>query len=99
HKRFSRENRLWLVVSIRTILFTINDSVSKKELYVLQQQAITDFLTTNDVAKFMVAKWFNRSEEGGFNMNLISERGHYNATDLDVKIARNSERGTALIAD
>ncbi|MCB0388251.1 MAG: hypothetical protein KDD23_06015 [Winogradskyella sp.] len=83
----------------RTIPKTINDSVSKKELYVLQQQAITDFLTTNDVAKFMVAKWFNRSKEGGFNMNLISERGHYNATDLDVKIARNSERGTALIAD
>lgn len=83
----------------RTIPKTINDSVSKKELYVLQQQAITDFLTTNDVAKFMVSKWFNRSEEGGFNMNLISERGHYNATDLDVKIARNSERGTALIAD
>ncbi|PWI30167.1 hypothetical protein DI383_06800 [Flavobacteriaceae bacterium LYZ1037] len=83
----------------RTIPQTINDSVSKKELDVLQQRAITDFLTTNDVAKFMVAKWFNRSEEGGFNMNLISERGYYNATDLDVKIARNSERGTALIAD
>src|SRR5690606_27540234 len=82
----------------RTIPKTINDSVSKKELYVLQQQAITDFLTTNDVAKFMVAKWFNRSEEGGFNMNLISERGHYNATDIDVKIARNSELGTVISA-
>lgn len=83
----------------RTIPITVNDSVSKKELHVLQQQGITDFLNTNDIAKSMVEKWFNRSENGGFNMDVISERGHYNATDLDVKIARNSERGTALIAD
>lgn len=61
--------------------------------------AILNFLNTNNVGKTMVAKWFNRSESGGFDMNLIAQRGYYNATDLDVKIAQNTERGTALLAD
>ncbi|MFV9551640.1 hypothetical protein [Algibacter sp. PT7-4] len=61
--------------------------------------AILNYLNTNGIAKEMVAKWFNRSETGGFNMDLIAERGYYNASDLDVKIANSSERGSALLAD
>lgn len=87
------------IIEQRTIPIVMNDTVSKKELYALQLEGISDFLTTNDIAKYMIAKWFNRSESGGFNMDLISERGNYNATDLDVKIAQSSERGTALLAD
>ncbi|MFD2550649.1 hypothetical protein ACFSQP_02350 [Bizionia sediminis] len=87
------------IVDQRTIPIVLNDTVSKKELQQLQHDNITNFLTTNDIAKMMIAKWFNRSETGGFNMDLISERGNYNATELDVKLARNSERGTALLAD
>ncbi|WP_417199393.1 hypothetical protein [Bizionia sp.] len=83
----------------RTIPKIVNGSVSKKELHDLQLQGITDFLNSNDIAKSMIAKWFNRSERGGFNMELISERGYYNASDLDVKIANQTERGNALIAD
>ncbi|GAA4938495.1 hypothetical protein GCM10023314_08880 [Algibacter agarivorans] len=60
---------------------------------------INDFLSTNNIAKELVSKWFNRSEKGGFNMDLISERGSYNATDLDVSIALNNERGFALLTD
>ncbi|WP_417290084.1 hypothetical protein [Corallibacter sp.] len=83
----------------RTILKIEKDSLSRKEFKEQIQTAITDSLNTNYVAKLIISKWFNRSEKGGFNMNLISERGNYNATDLDVHIARNSERGTALLAD
>lgn len=83
----------------RTIPIAEDASASKKQLFALQLQGITDYLDTNSIAKLMISKWFNRSENGGFNMDLISERGHYNASDLDVKIARNTERGTALIAD
>lgn len=64
-----------------------------------QHLAILNYLNSKNIAKDLVSKWFNRSEKGGFNMNLIAERGFYNATDLDVKIANNSERGTALLAD
>ncbi|WP_303316916.1 hypothetical protein Q4Q34_08925 [Flavivirga abyssicola] len=72
---------------------------SNKEEKEFQHLAALNYLNTNNIAKTMVAKWFNRSESGGFNMDLIAERGYYNASDLDVKIANNSERGSALLAD
>lgn len=64
-----------------------------------QHLAILNYLNSKNIAKTMVAMWFNRSKLGGFNMDLIAERGFYNASDLDVKIANNSERGSALLAD
>ena len=74
-------------------------SDQKKEQKAKKLTAITNYLNNQSIAKAMVAKWFNRSEKGGFNMNLISERGAYNASDLDIKIAKNTERGQALLAD
>src|SRR5690606_39489933 len=41
----------------------------------------------------------NRSENGGFNMDLIAARGSYSASDIDIKIAKQSERGLAMVAD
>ncbi|MEW4923357.1 hypothetical protein [Algibacter sp. 2305UL17-15] len=70
-----------------------------KEEKEFQHLAVLNYLNQNNSAKSMVAKWFNRSESGGFNMDLIAERGFYNATDLDVKIANNTERGSAMLAD
>ncbi|WP_425075874.1 hypothetical protein [Psychroserpens sp. S379A] len=87
------------IVSERSIPKLFNDTLSKADLKEAQKVAITEYLSTHDIAKSMVAKWFNRSEQGGFNMDLISERGFYNASDLDVKLAKNSERGTAMLAD
>ena len=50
-------------------------------------------------ARDIVAKWFNRSSKGGFNMNLITERGFYDASALDVVKAQASKRGLDLLAD
>lgn len=60
---------------------------------------IDQYIKDEGVAKKLVARWFNRSAEGGFDMNLIAERGSYNASDLDLKIAQSSKRGLALLAD
>lgn len=87
------------LLSERTIPKITDETKTKSELNDLQKAAINNYFTENQIAKLMVAKWFNRSESGGFNMELISERGNYNATDLDVKIAKNSERGNALLSD
>ncbi|MFK7782609.1 hypothetical protein [Psychroserpens sp.] len=87
------------IVKERSIPKLFNDSLSKADLKEAQKVAISEYLSTHDIAKSMISKWFNRSEQGGFNMDLISERGFYNATDLDVKLAKNSERGTAMLAD
>ncbi|QEC71219.1 hypothetical protein FSB73_05530 [Arachidicoccus ginsenosidivorans] len=57
------------------------------------------YLNDSNFAKKIVAKWFNRSAKGGFNMNLVADRGAYNASDIDVKVAKKSERGLALVRD
>lgn len=64
-----------------------------------QLQNITEHLNKNDVAKHMVARWFNRGTDGGFNMDLVARRGEYNASDLDIKIALQTVRGKALLKD
>lgn len=61
---------------------------------------IKDFCQQVNLGQKMVAKWFNRDKStGSFNMELIKERGLYNATQTQQNIARASMRGLALLAD
>ena len=60
---------------------------------------ISQFFESNKVANKMMAKWFNRSLEGGFNMSLIGERGVYDASAQDAAAANSTERGEAMLAD
>ena len=60
---------------------------------------ITAFLESNNVARDIVAKWFNRSAKGGFNMDLIKQRGSYDASVLDITKAKASKRGLDMLAD
>ena len=81
--------------NIGAYLIPANGSGGEKD----QTQLIEDYLNNTGVAKNMVAKWFNRDEKGRFNMNLIAERGQYNASEIDLKIAQSSIRGKALLSD
>ena len=60
---------------------------------------INTYLTQNNIAKQLVAKWFNRGENGAFNMDLIAARGEYDATAIDKVVAGSLERGDAILAD
>ena len=61
---------------------------------------VTNWLKSNGVARRMVAKWFDRNKDNGsFDMNLIAQRGLYDASAIDVAIARRSVRGINLLAD
>lgn len=60
---------------------------------------IDKYFADKKVANLMVAKWFNRQEDGTFDMSLIGERGSYNASEMEAKIASNSARGLASLAD
>lgn len=60
---------------------------------------ISNYLNNNFVAKDLVAKWFNRKNNGAFNMDLIASRGEYDASTYDKLIAASSQRGDALLAD
>ena len=53
----------------------------------------------NDMAKKLVATWFNREDMGRFNMDLVAQRGMYNASSIDLNIAQGSSRGLAILAD
>jgi hypothetical protein len=74
------------------------------ELVDLMPQEVKDQIKqaekeTNDIARELVAKWFDRSPKGGFNMNLIKSRGNYDATVLDIAKARVSKRGLTMLGD
>ena len=60
---------------------------------------ITAFLDGNQVARRLVAKWFNRDSNGVFNVDLVADRGNYNATEMDVAEARMTKRGLAMLSD
>lgn len=60
---------------------------------------ISKYIKKEKIANALVAKWFNRQEDGTFDMNLIGERGFYNASDLQANIAKASVKGTSSLAD
>ncbi len=60
---------------------------------------IEKYLKQQKVANQLVAKWFNRQPDGSFDMSLISERGSYNASQLEANVAKGSARGVTSLAD
>lgn len=62
--------------------------------------AITRFVNQNQIGSRLIAKWFDRDIlTGECSMNLIKERGIYNASELDKELAKRSTRGIAMLED
>lgn len=65
-----------------------------------ENETLSEFLQNNQVASRMVARWFNRDAyTGTCNMDLVKERGLYNATEFDKQLAARSARGVAMLQD
>jgi hypothetical protein len=62
-------------------------------------RSVIEPILRGDISRQIVAKWFNRDANGGFSMDLISERGLYNASDADVIKAKASQRKMELLKD
>ncbi|MBL4670300.1 MAG: hypothetical protein JKY30_13705, partial [Flavobacteriales bacterium] len=60
---------------------------------------IGKYFKENKVANQIVAKWFSRGDDGTFKMDLIGERGMYDASAQDAATANSTERGAAMLAD
>lgn len=58
---------------------------------------IRKFFNDKKVANKIVAKWFNRQEDGSFNIDLIAERGLFDASFLDTRTAMASSEGISLL--
>lgn len=67
------------------------------------QNEMNDFdllLQKQFVASRMLAKWFNRNKSNGIcDMQLITERGYSNSSELEKKLANLSVRKEALLYD
>lgn len=65
-----------------------------------ENPAITEFLQNNKVASRLIGRWFNRDVfTGQCDMELVKERGLYNATEFDKQLAARSARGVAMLQD
>lgn len=84
-----------LSVKVVDINTKLKNASSNKE-----NEAITTFLNDNQIASRMVAKWFNRDKyTGACDMELVKERGLYNANEFDKQIAARSARGISMLQD
>ena len=61
---------------------------------------IEQFITDNDIPRQMIAKWFNRNpQNGAFNLDLMIERGLYDAQQVDIEAAKASSRNIQSLGD
>lgn len=87
-------------LKIKVIPSPILRTLTKEEVEGAYKDAITNILVKNKIGGRLVEKWFNRDKATGtFDMNLVMERGFYDASILDVKEAKVTARGNALLAD
>ena len=73
--------------------------VDKYNDHNVQSRFANNTLPQKKVVNEVVAKWFNRKADGSFDMELIKERGVYNATDADVIQSQGSKRGKGALED
>jgi len=72
----------------------------KAEKGLPQKENTKSFENANAIGRRLVAKWFNYDEQTGtFDMELIFERGLYDASFSDIKTAQADVRGYAKLRD
>ena len=73
---------------------------STGDISLITKSNVLTFVERNDVGKQLVSHWFNRNDHTGyFNVDLVLERGNYNANDVDVQYAIRTLRGLSLLED
>jgi len=60
---------------------------------------ILDYINRSDLSRQVVAKWFERKPDGTLTMDLIGQRGLYNATNNDYITAAASQRQFGSLKD
>ena len=83
-----------------------NHDLSVKVIYTSEKkldknhEEIDEFIRNNGIASRMVGRWFNRDYMTGVcDVELVKERGLYNASELDKALASKTQRGNALLED
>lgn len=87
------------IKSFESSAVKVKRGAKNEEKDAINVKDIEAFFQENNIAKELVAKWFNRDAEGNFNVDLIAERGFYDASQLAIKKAENTTRGIDQLAD
>lgn len=72
-----------------------NHNIGIRTFTMNKKQSLDKILNESYIPRIFVAKWFNYDSIAGFNMDLVFERGQYDATFYDVNLAEKTSRGTA----
>lgn len=98
--KFSDMRRL---VSISSAADYKAESAEDTERFVTTPQKLIKVAKEWRLANYMVGKWFNPTanmvDGSYFNMDLIQERGAYNASELEKLRANEAVRGMAILKD
>ena len=82
---------------------TKTDSELRKEKEQENVVKLYKYIKTQHIPGLLVAKWFNMSDEkkdgSYFNMDLILDRGAYNATELEKMRSDEALRGRSIVED
>lgn len=65
----------------------------------LDEKQIPKWLNDNKIGQKILAAWFNRQADGSFNVDVLKERGLFNANDNDFMVASASKRGESSLMD
>jgi len=60
-------------------------------------QNIINDLQKEKIPNVIIANWFNRKSDGSFDMNLVLQRGQYDANDAAILTALSMHRGLSAI--
>lgn len=86
-------------VNTRVIKPGISRPATDDYLQQIEPEKIAAWLKEKKVGQQILAKWFNRQADGTFNVDILKERGLFNANDNDYKVASSSKRGEASLMD
>ena len=65
----------------------------------LDEKEIVKWLNQNKIGQEILSVWFNRQSDGTFNVDVLKERGLFNANDNDFIVASASKRGQSSLMD
>lgn len=87
-------------LKIKVMPAPVLKAMTKDEIEGGYKDAILSLLNRNKVGGRLVEKWFDRDKTtGAFDMDLVAQRGYYDASIIDINLARLSARGKALLED
>lgn len=64
-----------------------------------EEELIKQSLESKKIATDIISKWYSRKDDGSMSLELVHERGMFNATDAAAIQAKSTKRGNAQLED